>query len=76
MSAAEEPAAETAAAAAAPTAEEPVSTEGKADNKAPNDKKKGGKREEVPIEELYDLSKPIPRVSFLLSIRGYDLCKH
>ena len=25
--------------------------------------KKGGKKDETPIEELFDLSKPIPRVS-------------
>jgi hypothetical protein len=35
----------------------PTNGEGK------NDKKSQSKRDEVPIEQLYDLSKPIPRVS-------------
>ena len=42
--------------AATPAAPAPATEEKK------NDKKKG-RKDETPIEELYDLSKPIPRVS-------------
>ena len=39
------------------------------------DKKKGGKREErkkdeTPIEELYDLTQPIPKVRSVISLYG------
>lgn len=50
--------------AATPAAPAPVTddAEKKSDNKG-----KKGRKDETPIEELYDLSKPIPRVSFPLS---------
>ena len=55
--------AEEAATPAAPApATEDASTEKKNDNKG-----KKGRKDETPIEELYDLSKPIPRVSFPVS---------
>jgi hypothetical protein len=50
--------AEEAATPAAPAPDD-ASKEKKNDNKG-----KKGKKDETPIEELYDLTKPIPRVSF------------
>ena len=48
----------------ATSAAPPVATEADAADKSKDNGKKHKKREdEVPIEELYDLSKPIPRVS-------------
>ena len=45
-----------------------AATDGQGAGKQPRGKggKRDNKREEVPIEELYDLSKPIKRVSALL----------
>ena len=55
--------------AATPVAPAPVtedaSNEKKTDNKG---KQRRKKEDDRPIEELYDLSKPIPRVSFQISI--------
>ena len=42
--------------------EEPKITATEADKEGSNGKR-GGKKDDVPVEELYDLSKPIPRVS-------------
>jgi hypothetical protein len=51
---------EEAAATTPPTEEEPISTEeGK---KEGSNGGKQNKKDETPIEELYDLSKPIPKV--------------
>ena len=41
----------------------PVAPAPDADKKSDNKGKKG-RKDETPIEELYDLSQPIPRVSF------------
>ena len=54
--------AEEAATPAAPAPATDASNEKKNDNKG-----KKGRKDETPIEELYDLSKPIPRVSFQIS---------
>lgn len=52
----------------APSEEAPASGSKPAENKEnggkKNNGKKGQQRDERPIEELYDLSKPIPQVSF------------
>ena len=51
--------------AATPAAPAPVTEEESKDKKNDNKGKQRRKKEDdVPIEELYDLSKPIPRVSF------------
>jgi hypothetical protein len=53
------------AAATTPPAEEPISTEeGK---KESNNGGKQNKKDETPIEELYDLSQPIPKVRVVCS---------
>lgn len=52
----------------APVAENGTSMKDKSNGK------RGGK-DEVPIEELYDLSKPIPKVSFVMISRENDLCR-
>ena len=53
--------------AATPAAPAPVTEEATTEKKSDNNKGKNRRKKEddVPIEELYDLSKPIPRVSFL-----------
>lgn len=52
----------------APTEEAPAADSKPTENNGgkKNNGKKGQPRDERPIEELYDLSKPIPRVSILV----------
>ena len=53
--------AEAAAASAAPA---PVTDDASKEKRNDKGKQRRKKEDDVPIEELYDLSKPIPRVSF------------
>lgn len=50
--------------AATPAAPAPVTEDASKEKKTDRKGKDRKQKDDVPVEELYDLSKPIPRVSF------------